>query len=94
MERFIFVGLIDIEFDDIYKKCLQSAARLYSVHILFIDNASTFCFPFYIAINWLHVNDNQMVSANPVSYYWRDTTIDDSNKQIMPMCIIINIRPR
>ena len=26
--------------------------------------------------------------------YWRDMTIEDSNKQIMPMCIIINIRPR
>ena len=33
------------------------------------------------------------VSAGSVSY-WRDVTIGDSNKQIMPMCIIINIRPR
>ena len=87
LERLIFLGLIAIVH---LQKCLQSAPQLYTFFLLTTHQHSVSLL--HSTINRLHVNDNQMVSAHPVSYYWWDTTIGDSNKQIMPMSIIINIR--
>ena len=66
----------------------------------YLDSSTRLHIPIYNLIFLLHsitpkltIQFVKEVSAGSVSY-WRDVTIGDSNKQIMPMCIIINIRPR